>query len=87
MYKRLFTCQLPYGRFVPVKELVLYKDYHDSGIKSGIVCIICRDDFLDAWEPDTLFQNNEVDCEDEMQPFNMVSTKVCKAHRGSKVNY
>lgn len=76
MYKRLFTCQLPYGRFVPVKELVLYKDYHDSGVKSGIVCIICRDDFLDAWEP-SMFQNTSgVDSEDDLQPFNMVSTKV-----------
>lgn len=76
MYKRLFTCQLAYGRFIPVKELVLYKDYHDTGIRSGIVCVICRDDFLDSWEPDTFSDGTETTCGDDLQPFNMVSTKV-----------
>lgn len=68
MYKRLFTCQLPYGRFVSVNELILYKDYFDPKSKSGIVCIICRDDFLD--ESDA----REVD--NSFESMNMVSTKV-----------
>ncbi|CAL8104556.1 unnamed protein product [Orchesella dallaii] len=80
LYKQLFTCKLSYGRFIPVKELVLYKDYHDTGIKSGIVCVICRDDFLETWEPDLFFQAetsniNKPEDQHGLQPFHMVSTK------------
>jgi len=80
LYKQLFSCKLAYGRFVPVKELVLYKDYHDTGVKSGIVCVICRDDFLETWEPDSFMVTttphpNHDDDPNGLQPFHMVSTK------------
>ncbi|CAG7838192.1 unnamed protein product, partial [Allacma fusca] len=48
---RLFTCKLGYGRFIPVDELILYEDYYENQ-KTGFICIICRDDFIEPGECD-----------------------------------
>jgi hypothetical protein len=46
---RLFTCKLGYGRFIPVEQLILYEDFYENQ-KTGFICIICRDDFIEPGE-------------------------------------
>jgi hypothetical protein len=65
LHIRLFTCELGFGRFVPIIELVLHSDFHDKGIKAGFICVICRDDFLEI--PDF--------ADSEEESHNMVATK------------